>query len=201
VTSLRAVEWQSFSINFFLLLEPGVIDRAPALYLANAHVPADQEQRLQDALTAGYPNASLLRVGPVLERVVALAERFASGLRVLGWFTVAAGLAILVGATSATALRRRSEVALLKTLGATRRGVALLLAVEYGLVGALAGAIGAGGALLLAWGYLRHVAELDVALPYWVLAVASAGCGVLAAASGVAANARALAVRPVEALR
>ena len=33
VTSLRSVEWQSFAINFFIEVEPGVLDRAPALFL------------------------------------------------------------------------------------------------------------------------------------------------------------------------
>lgn len=201
VTSLRSVEWQSFSINFFLVLEPGALESAPAVFLSNARVPEQNEQRLQDALAAGFPNVTMIRVRPILERVTDLIERLVAGLSVLGWFTVAAGVAILAGAVSSSSLRRASEVALLKTLGVTRGGVLLLLAVEYALCGALAGTVGAGGALLLAWGYLRHVAEIDLPLPLAVVPAAALGCAVLTAVSGIAASVRALAVRPVEALR
>lgn len=201
VTSLRSVEWQSFAINFFIIVEPGVLDRAPALYLANARVPEEAEQVLQDRVAAGFPNVTMLRVRPILEQVLDLLVRIAAGIRLLGSFTVAAGVMILAGAVSATALRRGSEVALLKTLGVTRPGVTALLATEYGLCGALAGAIGSGGALLLAWGYLHHVAEVDVALPLLAFPVATLGCGLVTALCGVAASARALRIRPIEALR
>ena len=201
VTSIRSVEWQSFAINFFIVVEPGVLDRAPALYLANARVPEDAEQGLQDGVAASYPNVTMLRVRPILEQVLDLLVRIAAGIRLLGSFTVAAGVMILAGAVSATALRRGREVALLKTLGVTRAGVTALLATEYGLCGALAGAIGSGGALVLAWGYLEHVAEVDVALPLLAFPVATLGCGVVTAICGVAASARALRIRPIEALR
>ncbi len=151
VTSLRSVEWQSFAINFFLVVEPGVLKGAPALYLANARVPKEREAALQDDLAAAYPSVTVLRVRPILEQVLALLGRIAAGIRLLGSFTVFAGLAILAGAVSATALRRGGEVALLKTLGVTRPGVTVLFFTEYGLTGLVAGAVGAGGALLLAY--------------------------------------------------
>jgi len=45
------------------------------------------------------------------------------------------------------------------------------------------------------------VADVDVALPLAALPVAALGTGLLTAVCGVAAGARALAVRPIEALR
>jgi putative ABC transport system permease protein len=201
VTSLRSVEWQSFSINFFLVAEPGVLDQAPALYLANARVPEENEADLQDRLAAAYPSITVLRVRSILMQVLDLLERIAAGIRLLGSFSVLAGLAILAGAVSATALRRGSEVALLKTLGVTRPGITVLFFTEYGLSGLVAGAVGAGGALLLAWAYFEFVAELNVTLPLLALPVAAVGCGLLTAICGTAASARALNVRPIEALR
>ena len=32
VTSLRTVDWKTFGINFFLVVEPGVLDRAPQMH-------------------------------------------------------------------------------------------------------------------------------------------------------------------------
>lgn len=201
VTSIRDVQWKSFSLNFFLVAEPGALDRAPALYLANARLPEGAQKDLQNRLAADFPNVTMIRVGPIVDRIVALLKRIAAGIGILGTFTVLAALAILSGAVSATAVRRGGEVALLKTLGVTRGGVMALFFTEYGLVGAVAGAIGSGGALLLAWAWLHYVAELDIGLPLLVFPLAIAGAAVLTGACGVAAGIRSLLVRPVAALR
>ena len=201
VTSIRSVEWTSFAINFFVILEPGALDGAPGFVLANARMEPDAEARFQDRLAAGFPSATMIRVRPLVERIVDLLRRVAFGIRVLGSFTVFAGLAILAGAVSASAVRRGREAALLKTLGVTRAGVAGLLAAEYGLVGLVAGAVGAGGAAALAWGFLDRVTDLPVTIPWLSIPVGAAGCAALAAGCGLLASLRALNARPLESLR
>ena len=201
VTSIRSVEWQSLSLNFFLVAEPGVLDDAPALYLASAQVPAASETSLQDQLGASFGNVTVLRVRAMLDQVVELLERIAWGLRLLGALTVFAGLAMLAGAVSASVLHRAREVALLKTLGVTRGGVTSLLFTEYALGGAVAGLIGAGGAMLLAWAWLDTIAKIEVDLPWVIVPLAMLGIALLSAACGVLANLRALRVRPVAVLR
>ena len=40
VTSLRKVDWQSFTTNFFVVFSPGALDGAPATFVATARTPA-----------------------------------------------------------------------------------------------------------------------------------------------------------------
>lgn len=201
VTSLRSVEWQSFAINFFLVVEPGVLEDAPHMRIAAARLPEAAESRVQDRLVADFGNVTMLPVRPILEKVLALMRRVALGVRVLGAFTIAAGLVILAGAVASTAVRRGGEVALLKTLGVTRGGVVRLLAVEYALCGAVAGLVGAVGALVLTWGFLEHVVEWPAELPLPVLPAAVVASAGLAVVFGLAASAQALAARPWRTLR
>lgn len=201
VTSLRSVEWQSFGINFFLVVEPGILEDAPQLRLAAARVAPDAEGPLQDRLAGEYPNVTLLRVRAIIARVGALLLRLAFGVRLLGAFTIVTGLVVLAGAISATSLRRGREVALLKTLGVTRGGVTRLLATEYALCGLVAGAIGATGALALAWAFLTRIVELPTDLPLAAIPLAALATALLAAVSGLVASARALRVRPLASLR
>ena len=84
---------------------------------------------------------------------------------------------------------------------ALRARLTALLFAEYALTGAVAGFIGAGGAMLLAWGWLDVVAEIDVDLPWMVVPLAALGIALLAATCGVLANLRALRVSPVAVLR
>ena len=64
-----------------------------------------------------------------------------------------------------TKFQRLHESAVFKTLGATTRTLATMLAIEYGALGALAGVIGAAGSLGLGWVVLplraRHPVVAD----------------------------------------
>ncbi len=196
VTSLRAVEWESFGINFFLVAEPGALEEAPHVLLAAAHVAPEREQRVQDALLAAVPNVTVIRVRSILAKVVRVLERSAVAVELLGAFTALVGLAILAGVASLGALRRTREAALWKVLGLTRAGVARLFALEFALQGLVAGLLGAAGASVLTWAFFEHVLELGSDVPWWCVPLAALGAAALAALAGLAACARALATRP-----
>jgi len=201
VTSLRTVDWKTFGINFFLVVEPGVLDTAPQQRLAAVLLPKGGEQRVQDLLAASYPNVTVLRIREILEKIVKVMDRIGLGIRFLGGFTVLAGIAILAGAVSAGSARRGREVALLKTLGMTRRGVAGAFAVEYALIGFVAAAIGAGGGYALAWGVITRGFELPWEIQPWPLVIALLAGVALTVVAGLAASLRALERRPIEVLR
>ena len=201
VSSVRSVDWKTFGINFFLLAEPGVLERAPHFRIAAARLDPRAEGPLQDRVASAYPNVTLLRVRAILEKLADVLDKLGLAVRVLGGFTVVTGLAILAGVVAAAAAHRGKEVALLKTLGLTRRGVAGLFAVEHALVGLVSGAIGAAGAWVLASAFVSRALELEPDLPPAVPLCAALGCAALTALSGIAASARALAVPPIESLR
>jgi putative ABC transport system permease protein len=201
VSSLRTVEWKTFGINFFLIDEPGVLEEAPQFRIAAARVAPASEQPLQDELVARFPNVTLLRVREVLEKIVSVLDTIGLAVRILGGFTVVAGVVILAGAVSAGSVRREREVALLETLGMTRGQVVRMLATEYALSGLVAGAIGAVGGAALAWGVLEQWMELDFEPRAAPLLAAVAATVVLSVVAGIAASARALSVRPVAILR
>jgi len=201
VTSVRTVEWERFSINFFLVVEPGVLDEAPRFRVASARLDPSAEGPLQDRLAAAYPNVTVLRLREVLDKVIAVLSQIGRGVRLLGGFTVLAGIAILGGAVSAGAVRRAREVALYKTIGMTRAQVVAAFAVEYALIGTVAGAIGAVGAVALAWAVTRFGFEIRWAWAPATYVVAVAAAAALTVVAGLAASARALTARPLEVLR
>lgn len=201
VGSIRTVEWRTFGINFFLHVAPGVLEQAPQQRLAVVSLPPEREQPVQDRIVAEFPNVTVILLREVLERVASVLGKAAAGVRFLGWFTVLAGVAILGGAVSAGEARRGREVAVLKTLGVTRPGVVAVFAVEYALLGAVAGMIGAAGGGVLAWLVVTRIMDLTWAWPLGAAAVAVAGVAALAVLAGTVASLRALARRPVAVLR
>lgn len=201
VSSIRTVDWGRFTINFFLVVEPGVLEGAPGFRIAAARIPATAELPLQDRLAAEFPNVTMLRLREVLEKVVAILEQVGAGVRLLGGFSVLAGIAILGGAVSAQAVRRGREAALYKTLGMTRAQVAAVSAVEHALVGLVAGTVGAVGGAVLAFAVTRYGMEIDWAWQPQAILSGVAATVALSVAAGLAASARALAVRPLAVLR
>ncbi|MFZ5481256.1 MAG: ABC transporter permease, partial [Myxococcota bacterium] len=201
VTSLREVTWESFDMNFFVVAERGPLDAAPQSVLLTAQLPAEAEATVQDTLAARFPNVTLVRVRAAIEQARGLLEKLGTGIRAVGAFTAVAGVAILVSGLAADATRQRKRVALLKTLGTTRAGVVALFAVEYGLLGLFAGALGALGAVGISWAIVTRMMRLDWRTDFAALAITVAASAVACAAVGVAANARALRVRPAEVLR
>jgi len=195
LTSLRAIRWESFEINFFIVVEPGALEDAPQFRLAAASLEAGAEDRVQNELVERFPNITMLRIRPIIERVAALMTRIALGVRLLGGFT------ILAGSVGASQSRRGREVALLKTLGQRRFEVRRMFAVEFALGGLVAGLLGALGGFGLAYAFLRGVLEFDVQLPWWWLGPLVLGVALLAVLAGLAASRRSLAAAPLESLR
>ena len=201
VTSLRKVSWESFNMNFFLLVDSGVLEAAPQSHLLTTQLSAAREPDVQDQLASRFPNVTLVSVRTALTQARGLLEKLAIGIRAIGAFTAVAGMAILATGIAADAARRGRQVALLKTLGTTRAGVVAVLAVEYALVGLMAGLLGSVGAVGLAWVIVSQLMRLA-----WRTDLVTVGVAVLVSAGacaivGVVANARALRVRPAEVLR
>ncbi len=201
VTSLRTIDWRTMGMNFFLFAEPGPLDDAPQVRLATARLETSDLPRIQSAIVSAFPNVTVIHVREVMEKVMAVLSNIGLGVRALGAFTIAAGIIVLGGTVAATQARRAKEVALLKTIGMTRRDVLAVFAIEYALTGAVAAVVGLAAASLLAWATLTQLMELDWS-PKWSEFLVAAGVTViLAVAAGLIASARALSARPVEVLR
>jgi putative ABC transport system permease protein len=83
----------------------------------------------------------------------------------------------------------------------TRAQVVGVFAVEYALVGLVAGTIGAFGGVALAWLIVRYGFEIAWAWLPGAYGAAVALSVILSVAAGLAASTRALTVRPLAVLR
>jgi putative ABC transport system permease protein len=201
VMSLRRVDWQSLSTNFFVIFSPGALDGAPLTYIATARVPRETEARLQDAVATAFPNVTAIPVRDVLDRVLRVLDHIGLAIRVIALFVIGAGLVVMAGALVTSRAQRLHESMLLKTLGASRGLVARVFAIEYACLGAAAGLGGAALAALLAWILLRLVFDMP-----WTLEPGTLVSGVLvalalSAAVGFLGTFRLLGQKPLPVLR
>ncbi|PYM61234.1 MAG: hypothetical protein DMD79_13360 [Candidatus Rokuibacteriota bacterium] len=201
VASLRRVDWQRLSANFFVIFSPGALDDAPRTYLATARVSQAQETAVQDAVGRAFPNVTAIPIRDVLERVQGVLEKIAVAIRAVGLFVVGAGMVVMTGALASSRYRRLSESVLLRTLGAPRGLVLRAVAVEYGCLGLAAGLAGALLGEALAAVVLRLVLEIPGRLEPLPLIAATLGAAGLAVAIGFLGTFRLLGRKPLPILR
>jgi putative ABC transport system permease protein len=204
VTSVRLVEWsESRAGGFMFVFRPGVLEKAPHSFIGFLRGPKDVERRarLQAALVAVAPNVSVIDGREIIDAITAVIENVTLAVTVVGTLVVLSGLMILIGAVAMTKFRRVYEAAIFKTLGATRGVIAGVLVLEYGLLGVLAGTIGAGGAIVLSWAVSRYALDIPFTPLLGVSTVGVVATTLLVAAIGVVSSWEVLQRKPLATLR
>jgi putative ABC transport system permease protein len=179
ITSLRKVDWESFRPNFFVLASPGALRGFPASHITALKVPASQPGFTAE-LVARFPNVSVIDVDAVLQQVRSTAEQVATVVRVVFWFSFAAGILVLLAAVSASQDERLQEGAVMRVLGGRSRQLRLAQASEFAVLGLLSGAVAAIAASVLAGVVSTRVFNLPWT-PDWAMAATGGGLGMLAA--------------------
>ena len=152
-------------------------------------------------MTRAFPSTSLIRVKDVIATVGTLLSQLAAAVAAASSVAIAAGIAVLVGAVLAARRARIYDAVLLKLLGATRRQILFVQALEYALLGFLVAvvalAVGAGAGWYVVTRLFTLAFAPDGAV---VLAVLGGGIFVILAL-GLLGSLPALAARPAQALR
>ncbi|HSL23320.1 MAG TPA: FtsX-like permease family protein [Vicinamibacterales bacterium] len=204
VGSVREVDWgRARSGGFMFVFQPRAFAGAPVSYIGFMKGPEEvaARARVQREVAAALPNVSLIDARDIFERMEAIVANVSLGVTIVGLVALLAGVLILAGAVAMTRFQRVYEAAIFRTLGATTRTLAGMLAFEYGLLGVLAGIIGAAGALALAWGVSRRLLDIPWIVAPGTTVAGIALTGVLVLVVGVAASLEVLRQKPLGTLR
>ena len=199
MTSLRSVAWDSFNVNFFVVGSPGAERDLPLTYLSSIFLDETTED-LSVALLQRFPAVSVIDVRPLLEQVREIMGRGALAVELVFVFTLVAAGLVTVAAAQVSRDERAREVAVMRTLGASRRRLIGAVVAEFGLLGLLGGVLAA--VLASVTGYLVAVELFDlpgrVGAAVWLLGV---GIGApVVTLVGWLATRRLLAVPPIRVL-
>jgi putative ABC transport system permease protein len=156
---------------------------------------------MQGQLVTQYPNVSVIDLREVLSTITKIIDNVTLAVTVVGGLVLLSGTLILVGAVSMTKFRRVYEAAILKTLGASSRLIGAMLLLEYGVLGAIAGTVGALGAIALSWAVARYALELEWRAAPTLTIVGIVVTAIVVAAVGVSASLDVLRHKPLATLR
>jgi putative ABC transport system permease protein len=184
-----------------MILSPGSLDGAPITYVATLRVSSEEEVPIQQAVVVSFPNVSAIHIGDVLQNFARVLDRLSLAIRAVASFCVLAGGLVMAAALAATRYRRLYESVILKALGATRGLIAQSFAVEYALLGGVAGLIGLWLGSLLSWAVLTYLFELTWSLHPSLLISGMALTVLLTVVVGFLSTYRLLGQRPLAVLR
>lgn len=175
VSSIRTVEWDNFTPNFYMIFAPGDLDGLPATLLTSFYLPPEQREQLRQ-LNRQFPAMTLLEVAPLLAQIRGILQQVTLAVEYVLVFVLLAGLTVLFAALQATLDERLHQGALLRTLGAGRALLRRASWMEFLLLGLLAGLLAVVAAELATWALYRFALNLDWTphLLFWLLTPAAA---------------------------
>lgn len=143
VSSFRSVKWNTFDPNFFILLQPGLVDDAPKTFLMTLpSLKFDAKVNLQKAIIDEFPNISMIDVSQLVGKLNQVIAQMSLVLILMGWLTVLTGHAVIFSIAQNQAAARRWDCNLLKILGADFQLILKATLKEFGLLGAGSAVLG-----------------------------------------------------------
>jgi putative ABC transport system permease protein len=200
VTSLRFVEWDSLSPNFYLVFSPGDVRELPQTYLSSLYV-ADENRGVLKSLLINYPGITLLDLEITLAQIRDIIDKASIAVQYVFLFTLLAGVVVLLAAVQVTRDERRFESAILHTLGARRRQILQGIAAEFIALGGLAGFLAAMGATAIGYGLARFVFDLNYQVNPWLWIAGLFSGALIVGVTGTLATRKAVTEPPVAVLR
>jgi len=177
IVNIRSVAWDSFNVNFFVQVDETSMQGFPVTYLQSLYLN-QQATDVASYLAENYPTVSMLDLRPLMQQVKSIIERGISAVEAVFIFTLIAAILLTIGAVMVNRAEKAREIAILRTLGASRKQIILSLLTEYGLLGLMSGLVAATMAALTGYLVAWHLFELVAEFNPW-LWLAGVGVGVL----------------------
>jgi putative ABC transport system permease protein len=200
VNNLRSVDWDTFNVNFFAIVPPGVLNPFPATYVTSFYLPLSDKTVLA-ALVREFPNVTVIDVDALLSKVRLIMERVSTAVDYVFVFTVLAGLAVLYAAIQATQDERRYEGAVLRILGARQNQLWHSLLAEFVTLGMMAGLLAGFAATVLGYVLAEYVFHFRYHLNPWIWLIGWLGGAIGIGIAGTLGTRHVLQQPPAKTLR
>lgn len=202
VGSYREVDWNRIQTNFLVVFPKGVLEEAPQFHVLLTHVPSNEASaRFQQAVVKQYPNISIIDLGLVLSVLDDILSKIGFVVRFMAAFSIITGLVVLIASVLISKYQRMEESVLLRTLGASRKQIFAITALEYFFLGAFASLTGILLSLAASWAIAHYSFETSFTPDLFPVAFVFIAICLLTVVIGVANSRSVLNRPPLEILR
>lgn len=202
IANFRRLDFTRPALQYMFVYDPATLAAAPHSWVATVALPPGADEgALRRAAARALPTASIVDVSDAVGQVNALLAQILFAIRAAAGVTIAAGVAVLVGALAAGRRARVYDSAMLKVLGATRAQVLRVAATEFALLAAAVALVALGVGLAAGWGALTFALQTPFAPDLLAVAGVVATGATVTLALGLAGAWSALSASPATLLR
>ena len=163
VGSIREVDFRRVQTNFFVVFPKGVLEEAPQIFVVVSKVESEEQSaKYQQQLVKNFPNVSVIDLTQILKSVESVLNKISFVIRFMALFSILTGLVVLISSVVLSKFQRIQESVLLRTLGAKRRQIIRINAIEYFFLGSLATLTGIGLSIVGSWA----LAKFSLKVPF-----------------------------------
>ncbi|WP_316832676.1 ABC transporter permease [Pedobacter aquatilis] len=202
VGSLREVNWGRLQTNFRVVFPSGVLEQAPQFHVLMTRIPnAETSANFQGNVVRKFPNISVIDLGLVLKLLDELLGKISFVIQFMAGFSMITGWIVLISAVLTSKNQRIKESILLRTMGASRKQILAINAIEYFFLGIFAAAAGLILALSSSWALAKFSFAASFAPPFFPTFLLFVSVVLLVVITGVLSSRSILNKPPLQILR
>jgi putative ABC transport system permease protein len=202
VGSFRDVDWRRVQTNFRVIFPAGVLETAPQFHVLVTRVTSNEASAaFQQAVVRQFPNVSIIDLGLILKVLDEVLDKIGFVIRFMAAFSIITGLIVLIASVYVSKFQRIQETVLLRTLGASRKQLFIIAALEYFFLGALAAGTGILLSLAGSWALARYSFDAAFSPSFMPILILFLSVSLLTVAIGLFNSRGVVNMPPLEILR
>jgi putative ABC transport system permease protein len=201
VANIRRTDALRVGANNQFILSPGTLDSFSAVYYGALRVKPERTGAIQAHMFAEYPTVIVVNAADILEIIQDVMDRISLAVRFVSGFAVFGGMIVLASSVAGTRFRRMREMAILKTVGATRGVLLRMMCLEFAIIGSAAGLIGGVLAAVASGVLIAQLLDTAYKFSWWPVAAAAMATAFLTVITGCIASYGILDRKPLDILR
>lgn len=170
VTSIRRIDWQTLTPNFYVIARPGSLSEFHATYIASFFL-AKSQKALLSAIAKANPSVTIVDFDRILNEVRKIIQHATMAVEVIMLFLIVSGVALFWAALEYSFEEKYRQSAILRTLGAENKFIARSFRFEYLWLALLSSLMGIVAVELVTYLLYTQVFDLPFAF-HWGLWVA-----------------------------
>lgn len=200
VTSIRRLDWERMTPNFFLLFTPEQLWDYPKTYIGSFYL-APEQQALSADFVRQFPQAVLIDLAATIAQIRQLTQHIGLALQLVLALVLFGSLLLFISTVQSSLSERRYENTILRALGLSQKRLSLALTLEFAAIGILAGGLASLFAQLTLLALQHYLLALPLQLSPSLWWPAPLIGGLLTASAGLISAWRITQTAPMQALR
>ena len=142
VQSIRTINWDNFSPNFFVIGHPSLFEDIPSTFITSFYIPKEKQESAAE-LMREFRTISVFSIEELIKQVKEIIDQVTKALNSILLLTCLSAIFLALSALQDGFSVRRHQSAILRTLGASNSLIKNSALIEFALLGLISGILGA----------------------------------------------------------